>query len=462
MSLSPQLARLLADNRATDRRGVTRSVVLADDAVATLPAELRAHFPTAAEALVVCDDHTLPAAGLAVEAALHDAGLAPRRLVLEPRPGDDHLLCEDGVITALCTLMATSAAVPVAVGAGTINDIVKYAAFQLGREYVAVPTAASMNGYTSTIAAVLSGGVKRTLPCDQPVAIVADTTVLQAAPAHLNRAGFGDLLSKPVSQGDWLLSHLVRDVPYATAPNEILEALFAELLTQAAAIGRADRHGLSVLMQAILVSGFSMAVAGSSAPASGGEHLVSHYWDMQQLDHAQPLLALHGTQVGVATRLSAMLFERLLALDPASIDPAALAARRPDPSALTALIARHRDLRPAVVAEIAAQLQKKQRTGDALLAELTLVKERWPEIRARIAQVMLPLSAIETALADAGCLDRPSQIGCSPERAVHTLTVCRHMRDRYVALDLIDDLGLLEGWAAEVVAAAERPRTEIA
>lgn len=452
-ALSPQLGRLLADNRRAAHRGTTTEVFLGEDAFGAIPAQIAARFGRR-PVVVVSDDHTLDAAGLAVEEVLAGAGCEVRRVVLETRPGDDHLVCEDGIIRALTTLLGAGRSVAVAVGSGTVNDITKYASFQLEREYLCVPTAASMNGYTSTIAAVLRDGVKRTLPCHQPVAIFCHPGVLQAAPPHLNRAGFGDLLSKPVSQGDWLLSHLVRDVPYATEPNDILEELFAELLDQAPAVGRADRDGLAVLMQAILVSGFSMAIAGSSAPASGGEHLVSHYWDMQQLDRAAPLLALHGTQVGIATRLSAMLFERLLALDPTTIDPARLAARRPTFD-IAGLRARHQHLRPPVVDAVVAQLERKQRFGEDLCAELTRVRNRWPEIVARIGAVMLPVSTIDRALAEAGCPDRPSAIGCDRERAIHTLQVCRHMRDRYVALDLIDDLGLLDAWAVAAVDRAE-------
>jgi len=452
--LSPQLERLLADNRNANKPGTTKHIVLGAGAIAAIGPWFASHFP-GEEAIVVSDDHTLVAAGIAVETALSDAGVTTRRMVLEPRPGDDHLVAEDGIITAFQTLMATGPGIAVAVGAGTINDIAKYASYKNHREYVAVPTAASMNGYTSTIAAVLVGGVKRTLPCDQPVAIFADIDVLKAAPAHLNQAGFGDLLSKPVSQADWLLSHLVRDVPYSTRPNDILEELFAELLVQAPAVGRADAYGLTVLMEAILVSGFSMAVAGSSAPASGGEHLVSHYWDMEQLDKGLPLLGLHGTQVGVATRLSAMLFERLLAIDPATIDPDALAARRHDASAIDALISKHSTLSPDIVAEIRRMLVKKQKLGPDLAAELSKVKAHWLDILARIGPVMLGVSAIEKALADAGCLDRPSALGCDRARAIHTLRVCRQMRDRYVALDLMDDLGLLDEWAEDAVVRSE-------
>lgn len=452
---SPQLNRLLADNRAAAKPGTTRAVALGPGALASTPGFFREVFP-GRDALILCDDHTLHAAGHTVEAALSAAGVATRRVVLEPRPGDDHLVAEDGVITSVQTLLGSTEAIAVTVGAGTVNDIGKYASFKLGREYLCVPTAASMNGYTSTIAAVLVGGVKRTLPCDQPAVIVADTEVLRAAPSHLNLAGFGDLLSKPVSQGDWLLSHVVRGVPYATRPNDILEELFRELLVQAPAIGRADAHGLQVLMEAILVSGFSMAVAGSSAPASGGEHLVSHYWDMEQLDKGLPLLGLHGTQVGVATRLSAMLFERLLALDPAAIDPGALAARRASREDLLDALPRiHPGLRADVVGEIRAQLIKKQRFGAELRDELALVKARFGEIRERIAAVMLPVATIEKALREAGCAERPSQIGCDRGRAIRTLRVCRHIRDRYVALDLLDDLGLLEDWAEDAVMRAE-------
>jgi glycerol-1-phosphate dehydrogenase [NAD(P)+] len=455
---SAQLNRLLADNLASGKPGTTRHVALGEGAIAAAPHYFKEAFP-GRDVLLLCDDHTLAAAGHAVESALQTAGLAVRRVVLEPRPGDDHLVAEDGVITSVQTLLGSLNAAVVTVGAGTVNDIGKYASFKLGREYLCVPTAASMNGYTSTIAAVLVGGVKRTLPCDQPAAIFADTKVLQAAPSHLNLAGFGDLLSKPVSQGDWLLSHFLRDVPYATRPNDILEELFRDLLREASAIGRADAHGLQVLMEAILVSGFSMAVAGSSAPASGGEHLVSHYWDMEQLDRNAPLLGLHGTQVGVATRLSAMLFERLLAFDPATLDEAridALVHQRGEKDAmLAALPAVHGGLRADVVKEVAIQLERKQRFGDALRKELTLVRERWPEIHARIASVMLPVATIEQALTEAGCPDRPSQIGCDRDRAIHTLRVCRQIRDRYCALDLIDDLGLLEAWAAEAVDRAE-------
>jgi glycerol-1-phosphate dehydrogenase [NAD(P)+] len=458
---SPQLAQLVRDTRDNPPNGRadgwTRHLAIGRGALAALPAILGEAFPGKTPVLVA-DHDTWEAAGPASEAALIAAGLSPRRLILAPREGDDHLVCEDGVIRALAAILAAEPeAVAVAVGAGTVNDIAKHASHQLGRDYLAVPTAASMNGYTSTIAAVLVGGVKRTLPSRQPRAIVADIDVLAAAPAHLNRAGFGDLLSKPVSQGDWLLSHFVRGVPYDEAPNAIIDALFARLLDEAAAIGRAEPAGLRTLMEAILVSGYSMALAGSSAPASGGEHLVSHYWDMEQLTANAPLLGLHGTQVGVATRLSARLFERMLRLDADAIDPAAAARRRPEPTALDAAFASlHPRLDAATVAEIHAQLSRKQRHGQALEAELAAVKAAWPTIVARIRASFIGVERLDRALREAGCVTRAAEMGCDLARLTHTLIVSRQIRDRYVAFDLLDDLGLLEGWAVEVAQEIER------
>ncbi len=452
---SPALDRLLAENRRAGTRGRTRHVSLGADALAALPGWMAAHAPTG-EDLLVCDAHTFAAAGEEVEQRLQAAGRTVRRLVLEPRSGDDHLVCEAGVIRALGTVLAAhDKGTAVAVGAGTVNDIVKMACHDLGRDYVVAPTAASMNGYTSLIGAVLIDGVKRTLPAQQPVAIFSDARVLREAPPHLNRAGFGDLLSKPYSNADWILSHLIRDVPYDSTPSDLLDDVFERMIDAAPQVSRGDDDGLHVLMEAILLSGFSMTIAGTSAPASGGEHLISHYWDMEQLHHGRPLMGLHGTQVGVGTRISALLYERLVALDASAIDVAAAVARRPDDSWLASLGEVHDTLAPEIVAEIRDQLTTKQRHGDALAAELTSVRERWPTIQARLRETLMPAERLTRALREAGCVDRASGIGVGAERLVKTIRVCRHIRSRYVALDLIDDLNLLDRWAEEVAGATE-------
>ena len=452
---SQHLFRLTQAAAETADRDHTRHAVLGEGALAAMPAWLAEHHPGAVD-LIVADAHTFAAAGEALQGHLEAAGRTWRTLILEPRPVDDHLVCEDGVIESLAAFLDTFERFnPIAVGAGTISDTVKMASFRLGRGYQAVPTAASMNGYTSAIAAVLSRGVKRTLPCHQPEAVFAELGVLQAAPAHLNQAGFGDLLSKPYSHADWLLSHLVRGGHYSPEAAELLDDAFTELLERAAGVRTSDAAALRLLMETLLVSGFSMAIAGTSAPASGGEHLASHYWDMEQHCRDLPLRGLHGTQVGVGTRLVAMLFERLVALEPEAIDPQAAAARRPDPSWIDDIASVHPGLTPPVVDEVREQLAAKQRHGAELAAELADVRARWAEIRAALRSSLMPADRVTAALRAAGCTDRASGLGVNMAHLVRTLRVCRQIRSRYVGLDLMDDLGALDGWAADVAQASE-------
>jgi len=406
--------------------------------------------------LVVGDGHTFAAAGEKVVASLTAVGADVETLVLEASGGDAHLVCDDHVIGELETrLRADSALNPVAVGAGTVTDIVKMASHRAGRRFQGFATAASMNGYTSAIAAVLSRGVKRTLPTSQAEAIFADLDVVAAAPAYLNQAGFGDLLSKPFSTADWMLSHLVRGVEFHERPAQLLDDAYTQLIDQAAGVGNAEPEAIGTLTRTIVLSGFTMALAGTSAPASGGEHLISHYWDMEQHCQGQELFGLHGAQVGVATRISAMLFERLVGLDASDIDPDALALQKPGPIDPARIAELHPRLTDDVIAEVCQQLSEKQRHGQALRDEIASVRDRWPEVREALSRLLIPAQEISDALAAAGAADRPTKLGVTAEHAVDTVQVCRHIRGRYVALDLMADLGRLDEWAADAVVACE-------
>ena len=408
---------------------------------------------------LVCDPNTKAAAADALAARLTHDGAAVQLRVIEPQHAGEDLVCDAGAAATLRAALAdhdADAAAPaqvVAVGAGTIGDIAKMATHRQGRPFVSVATAASMNGYTSSIAAVLVDGVKRTLPAQQAQAVFADVDVLCRAPAIMNCAGFGDLLSKPFSHADWLLAHRVRGVPYDEAPARLLDQAYEALLAAAGPIGRSDAEGVALLMRTILISGFTMALAGTSAPASGGEHLVSHYWDMEQHCQGQPLRALHGTQVGIATLLSARLYEHLLAAPVDRLDAARLARRRPDLPDVAAMAADHPLLTNDVIREVREQWAAKQALGEALRAEIAAVQADWDATRARLRSALVPAARIERALAAAGCPAVPGDIGVDRDHAARTLRVCRQIRSRYVALDLMDDLGLLDAGVAAALGA---------
>ena len=57
-------------------------------------------------------------------------------------------------------------------------------------------------------------GVKKTFPAVGPVAMVADSRVIAAAPGRLTAAGVGDLLGKYTALLDWRASHLLTGEAY--------------------------------------------------------------------------------------------------------------------------------------------------------------------------------------------------------------------------------------------------------
>jgi glycerol-1-phosphate dehydrogenase [NAD(P)+] len=435
----------------------TQQIELGPSALEALNPFLATHRPDAAD-LVVSDAHTWEAAGARVLETLRSGGRKVRSLILEPRTGEDHVVCEDGVITSLETLVATSDHINlVAVGSGSVNDICKVASHRRGLPYVSVPTAASMNGYTSSIAAVLSGGVKRTWPVHQPMGVFADVDVIREAPLVMNRAGFGDLLSKPYCQADWLLSHHVRGVDYSAEAASVLDGPWNQMLEAAGGIGAGEAQATHILMETLLVSGFSMAMAGTSAPASGAEHLISHYWDMEEHGQGRPIRGLHGTQVGIGTRISSRTLWRLIRLDSADILRAAKSAqaRRPDASWIDALGEHHPELTDEIVDEIQTQFREKQRHGDELRLELEVLGHGWEPIRAALEEILVPTERIDRALVEAGCITRASELAVSREHLIRTIKTCRHIRSRYVNFDLLADLGLLDAMAGEIVEEVE-------
>ena len=175
--------------------GGTRSFFTGDGVYSEIPRILREDFDTE-KAFLVADENTMQAAGNDIERLLVSAGIPIGGKYIFKEQGR---LYADYSHVALIKDRITAAGlpvVPVSVGAGTINDLVKQAAGELALPYLCVPTAASVDGFTSFGAAILKNGCKQTLPCAAPRCIVADTRVLANAPPWLSSSGFADLAGK--------------------------------------------------------------------------------------------------------------------------------------------------------------------------------------------------------------------------------------------------------------------------
>jgi glycerol-1-phosphate dehydrogenase [NAD(P)+] len=192
----------------------------------------------------------------------------------------------------------------ISVGSGTLTDIAKVTAQRTGSHHVAVQTACSINGFIADRSVLIVAGAKRTVASRWPDVLVADTDILTAAPPQLNLAGVGDLSTVPNAVAEWqLAARLGHGPPYDPAVVEDVLAAMPALPRLAKAARDAEPEGIADLARLLAASGLSMGIVGSTAPASGTEHAVSHLMEMA-LSRQRGRTASHGMQVTVATRLA--------------------------------------------------------------------------------------------------------------------------------------------------------------
>ena len=190
----------------------------------------------------------------------------------------------------------------VAVGGGKIIDTAKVAAFNTDRQFISVPTAASHDGIASASASVPTPEGNLSLQAQPPVAIVADTGIIASAPHRLLASGCADVISNCSAVLDWELSHRLRGEPISEYAST-LSRITAEFMIRNADLIKPNREETAwMVTKALVASGVAMSIAGSSRPASGGEHKFSH-----ALDRIAPGKGLHGEKCGVGTIITLFL-----------------------------------------------------------------------------------------------------------------------------------------------------------
>ena len=427
------LSRVL-DGRFPDPDGpgtlqvATRHVAIGPSLAAQAPELLRESGIAARRLAVVSDPETQRVLGARVEVALACQARIDR-IVLGSHPHAD-----DAAVEHVRAAAAASDAL-VAVGSGTINDITKMAAFQLGKPYAVFGTAPSMNGYTSPTAAITVHGHKKSLPAAAALGVFLDIGVLAAAPPRMIRAGLGDSICRCTAQADWLLAHLLRGDAYREAPFALLKEDEEPLLAAPEALLAGDRSAMERLARALVLSGFGMAICGNSKPASQGEHLISHYADM--LARPQWQQNLHGEQIAVTTLTMARLQQRALTEYSPSLKSA---------SVTEAEVRTH--FGPELGESCWAEFQRKQPDDAAREAINGRLAAVWPAIRDRIAAVTRPAQQLHDILRRAGAPTTPADLGWPEGFYRDAVLHAREIRDRWTFLDFAADIGALREVAA--------------
>jgi glycerol-1-phosphate dehydrogenase [NAD(P)+] len=409
-------------------------VIYAPDALARLP-EACARCAGGRRCAVLMDTRTRAAAGFDAARALARAGWDVHEVILEDPPAGGEPVCDDVTKLSLAGRLA-HVNVVVPVGSGVLSDLGKWLAFEAGTELVVFATAASMNGYASANVAPTIDGVKTLIRARPPAAVLTAPAVLAAAPYELTAAGLGDALAKSVSSADWRLNHLLFGDYYCARSVALVADVEPMYLQRPEALKRRAQGALAALFDALLLTGVAMTLAETSAPASGGEHLIGHSLDMMSsLDGRAH--DLHGRQVGVAAILTAELYRRVLAVESPEL--------RDAPAAIDAAFWGR------LAGVVAARYHEKAdrlRAAKARLAD----GRTWDVLRAELSAMLRPPEQIRDCLAAAGAACRAEDIRCDRARLRRAFLHAHEIRPRFTVLDLAIVLGVMPAAAEEILA----------
>ncbi len=398
-------------------------------------------------AVVVADTNTFAAAGREVDDHLRAAGRSVGPAIV--LPGTPAPYADLGTVVALEERLRAHGGVPVVVGSGTLNDLTKLAAHRLGRPYMCVATAASMDGYTAFGAAITVDGFKQTMACPAPRAVVADLAVLAHAPAAMHATGYGDLLGKITAGADWILADALEIEPIDPRAWPLVQDGLRGWVAHPERLRTGDPEAVASLFEGLIMAGVAMQISASSRPASGSEHRFSHLWEMQALAHGHGAVP-HGFKVGVGTIAAAALYERLLARDLTRLDVEAVCASWPSRQEVERSVRlRHG---PSLATQAVEESLAKYLDAGQLRQRLLLVRERWPAIRERLETQLMTAERLRDRLRSAGCPTDPTEIGIDAPRFVASYALAGTIRRRYTVLDLAHETGLLADCVDELFA----------
>jgi len=254
---------------------------------------------------VIADANTYKIYGEKVFQTLENEGFLLASHVFESKT---NLIPDEEAIGRLVVEIENDVAMIIAVGSGTINDISRIMSYKLNIPYIIVGTAPSMDGYASTVSPLIIDGFKKTYEAVYPYAILADMDILKTAPMEMIYAGFGDILGKYTALSDWQLSKNINNEYYCETCVEIVRSAIKKCVDNAEGIANRDAQAISFLMEALILSGVVMGMVGNSRPASGAEHHLSHYWEIDAIGKGieHPL---HGNSVGVGTVIISRIYD---------------------------------------------------------------------------------------------------------------------------------------------------------
>ncbi len=273
-----------------------------------------------------------------------------------------------------------------AVGSGSLNDVAKAVSTKLGIECGVLATAASMDGYCSKGSALMRGGYKVTDEVHTPSDVLIDPEIVRNAPKLMTASGFGDIIGKFTCLTDWKMANIVKGEAIHEKSFKMMEEARTACMNTFEDLTQYKPQAVAKLMDALIMAGLAMAECGNSRPASGSEHHISHYLEMDFVRRGEKV-PLHGVKVAIGTLISIELYNYL----------------------------------------------KSNRISFEGAEDVYKIAEELPSVE-----------SVKYMLERMGCPTRFSEIGVRRETMEATIENAYTVRDRYTILTLINELGLTE------------------
>jgi len=378
--------------------------------------------------LILADIRTYDVAGKRVEELLKN-GFSEVYHYIVPDVHNESPATDD-VTKDLILETSPSVDLYIGVGSGVISNLAKWVAFLCDKPYIIILTAASMNGYASANVAATIGGLKMLFHASACQAVFVDPKIIMNAPYELTVAGLGDVLAKSVSSADWKLNNFLFNEYHCQFAVDLLKDLEPVYLENPNDIKNKQQKAFKALFEALLYSSIAMTITGTSSPASGGEHLISHTLDMMAARDGRKH-DLHGRQVGVASILMAALYEKVMDIEkplfrkiPQKIDKQFWGS-----------------LAPIVEKEYEKKLDKFEQAA-AFLSK----PGNWNRLKDLIKPNLVPAEKLKNCLVQAGGAHRYTDIRANDltlarDEFIAVVKNANQMRQRFTILDM----GLLLG-----------------
>ena len=391
---------------------------------------------------IICDSITYKIAGAKCEELLAARDIRTDVVILS------HLGFDEATLGEIVINMPADCDLMIAVGTGSITDMIRYTSYKLRLPCFTVATGAPMDGFAASIGIVNVNNLKATMQAHNSQVIIGDTDILRTAPYRMTVAGFGDLIGKLTCLNDWELARIINSEHYCGNIVTLVKDCVEKVLAEGPKIKERDPSVLGNIMNGLVLSGAAISLYGDSRPASGAEHHMSHYWEtiMEQRGESH---AMHGEQVAVGTVLVLMLAEELCKTK-VDFEKARDFTRTYDKERWSEEIRRAYG---SAAGEVFAIEEKAHKNDiEARLRRIDSMEAHWDEVRAQLGA--LPSSAsLKALLDDIGCPSSPAQIGIDDATLKDTFLYCKEVRPRYTIFQTVYDLGLMEELSDKVIEA---------